>query len=122
MQQFSSKEIAELKSRIDEIHELLASRGDEGAVAEIHGETLARLESARQQPLLNQLMFSIQMRRLRKSHFDNFDLSGPPWDMMLDLMVAERHGKELSASDLATGASVPLSGRQRVVKESRVLR
>ena len=115
MQQFSSKEIADLKLRIDEIHELLASRGDDGAMAEIHGETLARLETTRQQPLMNQLMFNIHMRRFRKSHFDDFDLTGPSWDMMLDLMLAERHGKELSASDLATGANVPLSSGLRMI-------
>ena len=115
MQQFSSKEIAELKTRIDEIHELLATRGDDGAVAEIHGDTLARLETTRHQPLLSQLKFNIQMRRLRKTHFDHFDLSGPAWDMLLDLMLAERHGKELSASDLATGASVPLSSGLRMI-------
>jgi len=103
MQQFSNQEVAELKSRIDEIHELLAGRGGE-------------LPAPRSQPaLLNQLSFSIQIRRIRRSHFGSSELAGPIWDMMLDLMLAESHGRALSASDLATGAGVPLSSGLRMI-------
>lgn len=115
MQQFSSKEIADLKSRIDEIHELLASRGDDGVVAEFHGETLNKLQSVSTQPTVNHLMFDIHVRRYRKAHFDGVDLHGASWDMLLDLMMAERNGRELSASDLATGAHVPLSSGLRMI-------
>ncbi len=55
------------------------------------------------------------MRRIRKSHFGGAQLSGPTWDMMLDLMLADTHGRELSASDLATGAGVPLSSGLRMI-------
>ncbi len=103
MQQFSNQEVAELKSRIDEIHELLAGRGGE-------------LPAPRSPPaLLSQLSFSIQIRRIRRSHFGSSELAGPLWDMMLDLMLAESHGRALSASDLATGAGVPLSSGLRMI-------
>ncbi|NIJ39668.1 DNA-binding MarR family transcriptional regulator [Sphingopyxis panaciterrae] len=114
MQQFSNQEIAELKTRIDQIHELLATRGgDEPA-------TLAKAASveaidAPKAILVNQLSFNIQMRRLRKSHFGSAQLSGPVWDMMLDLMLAASNGRELGASDLATGAGVPLSSGLRMI-------
>ena len=42
-------------------------------------------------------------------------MSGPVWDMMLDLMLAGAHGRVLSASDLATGAGVPLSSGLRMI-------
>jgi len=35
--------------------------------------------------------------------------------MMLDLMVAQTSGRNLSASDLATGAGVPLSSGLRMI-------
>ena len=119
MQQFSNQQIAEIRSRIDQIHEMLASHGGEapalmgdinllpGAHAPGAGEPRAAL--------VNQLMFNIQMRRMRKSHFGGAQLSGPSWDMMLDLMLADTHGRELSASDLATGAGVPLSSGLRMI-------
>lgn len=126
MQQFSNKEIAELKSRVDQIHQLLASRGDEVSVNEIHGEAMEQLQSHRPNPLVHHLMYSIQIQKLRKAHFTELDMSGPCWDMMLDLMLAERSGRELSASDLATGAAVPLSSGLRMIaameKASLVLR
>src|SRR3546814_14909284 len=61
--------------------------------------------------LLDQLSLSIQIRRIRRSHFGTAEMSGPVWDMMLDLMLAGAHGRVLSASDLATGPGVPLSSR-----------
>ena len=113
MQQFSNQEVAELKSRIDEIHELLAGRGGELPTSPIHrngdGDALSR------SALLNQLSLSIQIRRIRRNHFGSADLTGPIWDMMLDLMLAESHGRALSASDLATGAGVPLSSGLRMI-------
>lgn len=112
MQQFSNQEIAELKSRVDQIHELLANRGEEPAGA--FGRRAAA-ETPAPSALLDQLSFSIQMRRMRRSHFGGADLSGPVWDMMLDLMLASTHGRALSASDLATGAGVPLSSGLRMI-------
>jgi DNA-binding MarR family transcriptional regulator len=113
MQQFSNQEVAELKSRIDEIHELLAGRGGELPTSPMHrnGDGDASPRSA----LLNQLSLSIQIRRIRRNHFGSADLTGPIWDMMLDLMLAESHGRALSASDLATGAGVPLSSGLRMI-------
>lgn len=113
MQQFSNQEVAELKSRIDEIHELLAGRGGELPTSPMHrnGDGDAPPRSA----LLNQLSLSIQIRRIRRNHFGSADLTGPIWDMMLDLMLAESHGRALSASDLATGAGVPLSSGLRMI-------
>jgi hypothetical protein len=115
MQQFSNKEIAELKSRIDQIHELLANRGDEVSVSELGGEHMDRLQTHRPTPLVHQLLYSIEIQKLRKAHFADMDMSGACWDMMLDLMLAERSGRQLSASDLATGAAVPLSSGLRMI-------
>jgi DNA-binding MarR family transcriptional regulator len=42
-------------------------------------------------------------------------MSGAVWDMMLDLMLANANGRTLSASDLATGAGVPLSSGLRMI-------
>jgi len=111
MQQFSNQEIAELKSRVDQIHELLASRGDDAPAALLH----RRGGTAAQAGLLDQLSYSIEVRRIRRRHFGAADMSGPVWDMMLDLMLAGAHGRVLSASDLATGAGVPLSSGLRMI-------
>ena len=114
MQQFSNQEIAELKSRVDQIQELLAGRADELPVpARPDGD--ARGEASPKAGLLDQLSFSIQIRRIRRSHFGAAEMSGPTWDMMLDLMLAGSHGRVLSASDLATGAGVPLSSGLRMI-------
>lgn len=113
MQQSSSQEIAELRLRIDQIHELLAGRGGEFPVP-----TVAPFPApARPAPLglIAQLAFNIEMRRLHKAHFSSSQLSGPIWDMMLDMMLADSNGRELSASDLATGAGVPLSSGLRMI-------
>ena len=106
MQQFSNQEIADLKSRIDEIHELLAARGgDESAVpVRVELEPSGDVAAPR---LVDQLSFSTQARRMRRHHFGSAQMSGPTWDMMLDLMLANANGRILSASDLATGAGVP---------------
>lgn len=114
MQQFSNQEIADLKSRIDEIHELLAARGgDEPAVpVRVELEPSGDVAAPR---LVDQLSFSIQARRMRRHHFGSAQMSGPTWDMMLDLMLANANGRILSASDLATGAGVPLSSGLRMI-------
>ena len=111
MQQFSNQEIADLKSRVDQIHQLLASRGEESP----RQPGLSFADVALKTGLLDQLSFSIQIRRIRRSHFGSAELAGPIWDMMLDLMLAESHGRALSASDLATGAGVPLSSGLRMI-------
>jgi len=115
MQQFSNQEIAELKSRVDQIHDLLASRGEESPPAALRVVDSSQSEAAAKTGLLDQLSFSIQMRRIRRSHFGSAEMSGPTWDMMLDLMLAGTHGRVLSASDLATGAGVPLSSGLRII-------
>ncbi|WP_332816989.1 MarR family winged helix-turn-helix transcriptional regulator [Sphingopyxis sp.] len=115
MQQFSNQEIAELKSRIDQIHELLASRGDEPPAEAPRRVENTGSDAPPKSALLDQVSFSIQMRRLRRSHFGSTELSGPTWDMMLDLMLASTYGRVLSASDLATGAGVPLSSGLRMI-------
>ena len=88
MQQFSNQEIAELKSRVDQIHELLASRGEESPGASVRAIDSARGDTPSNAALLDQLSFSIQVRRIRRSHFGTAEMSGPTWDMMLDLMLA----------------------------------
>lgn len=113
MQQFSSQEVAELKSRIDAIHELLAGRG--GELSAPAGARNGTGEASSQAALLNQLSLSIQIRRIRRNHFGSAELAGPIWDMMLDLMLADSQGRALSASDLATGAGVPLSSGLRMI-------
>lgn len=113
MQQFSNQEVAELKSRIDEIHDLLAGRSGELPAPPTYRNGGG--EVSPQSVLLNQLSLSIQMRRIRRNHFGSAELAGPIWDMMLDLMLAESHDRVLSASDLATGAGVPLSSGLRMI-------
>lgn len=114
MQQFSNQEIADLKSRIDEIHELLAARGGDEPAAPVRVELEPRSDVAAPRPV-DQLSFSIQARRMRRHHFGSAQMSGPTWDMMLDLMLANANGRILSASDLATGAGVPLSSGLRMI-------
>lgn len=65
--------------------------------------------------LVDQVALCIEMRQLRKTHFGSIELSGPNWDMMLDLMLAVTRDRDLSASDLATGANVPLSSGLRMI-------
>ena len=113
MQQFSNQEVAELKSRIDEIHDLLAGRG--GELPALSTARNGGGDASPQAVLLNQLSLSIQIRRIRRNHFGSAELAGPIWDMMLDLMMAESHDRALSASDLATGAGVPLSSGLRMI-------
>lgn len=110
MQQFSNLEISEIKSRIDQIQQLLGSREGE-APAERNVDRPA----ASPPELVDRVAFNIQMRRIRKSHFAGAQMSGANWDMMLDLMLARTHGRLLSASDLATGAEVPLSSGLRMI-------
>lgn len=114
MQQFSNQEIADLKSRIDEIHELLAARGGDEPAAPVRVELEPRSDVAAPR-LVDQLSCSIQARRMRRHHFGSAQMSGPTWDMMLDLMLANANGRILSASDLATGAGVPLSSGLRMI-------
>ena len=114
MQQFSNQEIADLKSRIDEIHELLAARGGDEPAAPIRVELEPRSDVAAPRRV-DQLSFSLQARRMRRHHFGSAQMSGPTWDMMLDLMLANANGRILSASDLATGAGVPLSSGLRMI-------
>ena len=113
MQQFSNQEIAEIRSRIDQIHDMLAKGGDEQAQAAVSGFVLPTAEA--QPRLVDQLALSIQVRRMRRTHFGTAQMSGPTWDMMLDLMLANANGRTLSASDLATGAGVPLSSGLRMI-------
>jgi DNA-binding MarR family transcriptional regulator len=115
MQQFSTQEIADLKSQIDEIHHLLASRGGDHNLLEWQQEAILSLQGDRAYHMAAHLNYSVQARKLRKKHFPEMDLSGAAWDMLLDLMTAERTGRELSASDLATGADVPLSSGLRII-------
>ena len=115
MQQFSNQEIAELKSRVDQIQELLASRSEELSLSAARPAAGAPGEALPNAGLLDQLSFNIQIRRIRRSHFGSAEMSGPTWDMMLDLMLAGTHGRVLSASDLATGAGVPLSSGLRMI-------
>ncbi|MBB6426320.1 MarR family winged helix-turn-helix transcriptional regulator [Sphingopyxis sp. JAI128] len=115
MQQFSNQEIAELKSRVDQIHDLLASRGEAVPQVAPRPASAGQGDASSKSALLDQVSFSIQIRRMRRSHFGSAELSGPVWDMMLDLMLANTHGRSLSASDLATGAAVPLSSGLRMI-------
>ncbi|WP_260580424.1 MarR family transcriptional regulator [Sphingopyxis sp. PET50] len=111
MQQFSNAEIAEIKSRIDQIQEMLAIGGGAPPASASQPDRI----DAPVPSLIEQLNFSLQMRRTRKSHFGSNQLTGPVWDMLLDLMLAKTNDRELSASDLATGAGVPLSSGLRMI-------
>lgn len=107
MQQFSNQDMIELRSRVDRIHDLLVTRTEPGGTPSGEGP----LQGA----LTDQLSLSIRIRRMRKSHFGDAPMAGPVWDMMLDLMQATSSGRTLSASDLATGAGVPLSSGLRMI-------
>lgn len=109
MQQFSNQEIAEIRSRIDQIQDMLARNAGDDDVAAISPAF------APEPRLIDQLSLSIQVRRMRRNHFGTTQMSGPTWDMMLDLMLANANGRSLSASDLATGAGVPLSSGLRMI-------
>ena len=111
MQQFADHEIAEIRSRIDQIHDMLAKGGGDD---KLRSGAAFRPDEA-QPRLIDQLSLSIQLRRMRKSHFGTAQMSGAIWDMMLDLMLANANGRTLSASDLATGAGVPLSSGLRMI-------
>lgn len=114
MQQFSNQEIADIRSRIDQIHDLLAKNAGDEAIGTMRADFLT--DVATPQPrLIDQLSLSIQVRRMRRTHFGTAQMSGPTWDMMLDLMLANANGRTLSASDLATGAGVPLSSGLRMI-------
>src|SRR3546814_12857089 len=65
--------------------------------------------------LVAQVRFSQEMRRVRQHHFGRAQLSGANWDMMLQLMLAREHDRQLSPSYLATGAAVPLSSGLRLI-------
>ena len=111
MEQFSNQAIADIRSRIDQIHDLLAKGGEEPEMP----APLALGTGGASLRLVDQLSLSIQVRRLRKSHFGPAHITDATWDMMLDLMVAQTSGRNLSASDLATGAGVPLSSGLRMI-------
>ena len=96
MQQFSNRNPAERRSRVDPVPDLVLNR-------------------AAQAPLTDQLSLNIRIRQMRKSHFGAAPMAGAVWDMMLDLMLAAANGRTLSASDLATGAGVPLSSGLRMI-------
>lgn len=114
MQQFSNQEIADLRSRIDQIHDLLAKNAGADVLAAARpGVGEAGPVAAPQ--MIDQLSLSIQLRRMRKNHFGSAQIAGPTWDMMLDLMLGNANGRTLSASDLATGAGVPLSSGLRMI-------
>lgn len=118
MQQFSNQEISELKSRINQIQEMLASNAGVQSIAAPQQNRIDRINDrvdGSDAALAEQIIFNIQMRRARKAHFGSDQLSGPAWDMMLDLMLAKSNSRELSASDLATGAGVPLSSGLRMI-------
>lgn len=100
MQQFSNQDLID--------HDLLVTRAEPGG-APFDGE------ASGQAVLTDRLSLSIQIRRMRKSHFGDAPMAGPVWDMMLDLMLATANGRTLSASDLATGAGVPLSSGLRMI-------
>ena len=85
MQQFTNQDIADIKSRIDQIQEMLNGRGDEAAAPD---------EGRAPATLTDQITFGIQMRRVRRSHFGEAHMSGPSWDMMLDLMLARMRGRQ----------------------------
>ena len=111
MQQFADHDIAEIRSRIDQIHDMLAK-----SASDDQPRPDAAIGPDEAQPrLIDQLSLSIQLRRMRKSHFGTAQMSGAVWDMMLDLMLANANGRTLSASDLATGAGVPLSSGLRMI-------
>jgi DNA-binding MarR family transcriptional regulator len=118
MQQFSNQEMAEIRSRIDQIQEMLTGSAGIQPAAAAQPDRIDGIRTpldASEAALIDQISFSIQMRRARKGHFGSSQLSGPTWDMMLDLMLAKTNGRELSASDLATGAGVPLSSGLRMI-------
>lgn len=106
-----NEELDEIRSQIDRIKEILAGRDKEKAPS----APPAPSEADPRLLLVNRLAFSLQIRRLRRSHFGSELVSGPAWDMMLDLALAEANGRRLSASDLAAGAEVPLSSGLRVI-------
>ena len=108
MQQFSNLEISEITSRIDQIQQLLVSRT--AAPAERDPGAIPTPPD-----MVERIAFNIEVRRMRRSHFPGAQMGGASWGMMLDLMLARANGRRLSASDLSTGAEVPLSSGLRMI-------
>src|SRR3546814_17312874 len=104
MEQYSREDIAEIKSRIGQIQEMLSVRSEERPVS---------AEGDPQTMLVEQVSFSLQTRRIRQDHFGRAQLSGANWDTMLDLKPERETDRQLRARALATGAGVPLSAGLR---------
>src|SRR3546814_12395101 len=98
MEQYSREDIAEIKSRIGQIQEMLSVRSEERPVS---------AEGDPQTMLVEQVSYSLQTRRLRQDHFGRAQLSGASWDLRLDLMLAREQARQLSARDLETDAGGP---------------
>src|SRR5690606_10150645 len=73
MEQYSREDIAEIKSRIGQIQELLSVRSQERSVND---------EGDPRTMLVEQVSFSLQIRRIRQDHFGRAQLSDANWDMM----------------------------------------
>lgn len=98
-----------LKSRIDEIHKLIINEQSEINLG------AARQSSSPGYELGDIINWTVKFRRARQEHLAKGLFEWPAWDMLLDLTLAEKHQRNLCASDLANGANVALTSGLRVV-------
>jgi predicted transcriptional regulator len=55
----------------------------------------------------------VDERRTRAMHFPPGLVSGPPWDMLLELLKAHIQGRPLSVSSLCSAAALPVTTADR---------
>lgn len=62
-----------------------------------------------QDEITNFLADTLRRRRLRDDYLSPEILSDPSWDMMLDLYLSERHGREVTVSSLCIASRAPFT-------------
>ncbi len=111
---FRSARARQLAAMADDMFALAAELDEEGDTApEVHDSRMALL--ARD---------TYRNRRLRGQFFDDEALFGEPaWDLLLDLFIAAREGKQVPVTSACIGAAVPTTTALRwlAVLEARGL-
>lgn len=105
----NTDDVIYLKSRIDEIHKLIVNEQ-----SDINSGTTLQSSSPGYE-LGDIVNWTVNIRRARQAHLAKGLFDWPAWDMLLDLTLAEKHHRNLCASDLANGANVALTSGLRVV-------
>lgn len=62
------------------------------------------------------IQFAIENRKWRQNSFESYLLFDPHWNILLDLMVAKKHGTRISVSSACIASGVPVTTALRYVK------